>query len=154
MAARDLGEPPSSQPAEPPLVLAVDDNRQILAGLARLYGDRYRLLLCSSGESALAALSDDVCAVILDVRMAGMDGFATCAAIRSKNPDVPVIFYSAYKDCPDPYRLINESRPFAYITKGDDLSQLSQALHLAVRLQRAILDDRRRAGQPLAQSID
>jgi response regulator RpfG family c-di-GMP phosphodiesterase len=129
--------------AELPTVIAVDDDRDILRGIEGLFGKRYNLLLCQHGADALAALSDEICAVILDVRMAGMDGFAVCEKIRASHPNLPVIFYSAYQDSKDPYRIINDFRPFAYITKGDSIQKLVEAVDLAVRLQWSILNNQR-----------
>jgi CheY-like chemotaxis protein len=129
--------------SEQPQVIVVDDDRDILRGLSGLFGGRYNLLLCQNGPDALAALGEETCAVILDVRMAGMDGFAVCEKIRESYPNLPVIFYSAYQDSKDPYRIINDFRPFAYITKGDSISKLVQAVDLAVRLQWSIITNER-----------
>lgn len=129
--------------ADLPTVIAVDDDRDILRGLEGLFGKRYNLVLCQNGPDALAALSGETCAVILDVRMAGMDGFAVCEKIRALHPNLPVIFYSAYQDSKDPYRIINDFRPFAYITKGDSIQKLVEAVDLAVRLQWSILTNQR-----------
>lgn len=128
---------------EQPTIVAVDDDRDILRGISGLFGKRYNLVLCHNGPDALAALHDEICAVILDVRMAGMDGFAVCEKIRSSYPNMPVIFYSAYQDSKDPYRIINDFRPFAYITKGDSIQKLVDAVDLAVRLQWSILANQR-----------
>jgi len=54
-----------------------------------------------------------------------------------------VIFYSAYQDSKDPYRIINDFRPFAYITKGESIQKLVEAVDLAVRLQWSILTNQR-----------
>ncbi len=129
--------------ADRPTIVAVDDDRDILRGLEGLFSDRYNLVLCSSGREALSAMNEEICAIILDVRMAGMDGFAVCEWLRARYPNLPVIFYSAYQDSKDPYRIINQYRPFAYITKGDDISKLTDAVHLAVRLQWSILTNQR-----------
>lgn len=136
-------ERPRKDGSERPTIVAVDDDRDILRGFEGLFSDRYNLVLCSSGREALAALNEEICAIILDVRMAGMDGFAVCEWIRVRYPSVPVIFYSAYQDSKDPYRIINQYRPFAYITKGDNVSKLTEAVHLAVRLQWSILTNQR-----------
>lgn len=128
---------------EQPMVIIVDDDRDILRGLSGLFARRYNLVLCQNGPDALSALSEETCAVILDVRMAGMDGFVVCEKIRESYPNLPVIFYSAYQDSKDPYRIINDFRPFAYITKGDSIQKLVQAVDLAVRLQWSILTNQR-----------
>lgn len=142
-SSRANSSSPEKAASEKPTVIVVDDDRDILRGLSGLFARRYNLVLCPNGPEALAALNDETCAVILDVRMAGMDGFAVCEKIRESNPNLPVIFYSAYQDSKDPYRIINDFRPFAYITKGDSIQKLVQAVDLAVRLQWSIITNER-----------
>ena len=142
-SASKAGSSSDKTSTEQPMVIIVDDDRDILRGLSGLFARRYNLVLCQNGPDALAALADETCAVILDVRMAGMDGFVVCEKIRESYPNLPVIFYSAYQDSKDPYRIINDFRPFAYITKGDSIQKLVQAVDLAVRLQWSILTNQR-----------
>ncbi len=142
-SASKAGSSSDKAHTEQPMVIIVDDDRDILRGLQGLFARRYNLVLCQNGPDALAALADETCAVILDVRMAGMDGFMVCEKIRESYPNLPVIFYSAYQDSKDPYRIINDFRPFAYITKGDSIQKLVQAVDLAVRLQWSILTNQR-----------
>jgi CheY-like chemotaxis protein len=126
-----------------PAILVVDDDEGMRASLGLLLGDLYELTLCASGPEGVAAMHDDVCAVILDVKMKGQDGFWACDRIREKHPDVPVIFYSAYQDAKDPYRIINEHRPFAYLPKGSDASRLLKTIEHAVKLYSIALRSRR-----------
>jgi DNA-binding NarL/FixJ family response regulator len=52
-----------------------------------------RVSVAASGEEALASLADTLPdAVLLDVMMPGIDGFATCGKIREAYEDLPVIF--------------------------------------------------------------
>ena len=52
-----------------------------------------RVSLAASGDEALASLADALPdAVLLDVMMPGIDGFATCGKIREAYEDLPVIF--------------------------------------------------------------
>jgi DNA-binding NtrC family response regulator len=95
---------------------------------------RYRVLLVDSAEGAVAAVSEDIHAVVLDIKMKGHDGFWACSEMRKLCPGMPVIFYSAYQDLKDPYRLINEHYPIGYITKGGDTTMLLDAIDTAVKL--------------------
>lgn len=86
-------------------MLVVDDdriNRRILAGM--LTPEGYRLAEAASGEEALARYAEfmpDI--VLLDVVMAGIDGLATCRALKEKygKTCAPVIFITARQDTED-----------------------------------------------------
>ena len=121
----------------------------MLESLEFVLHDRYALTLCSSAEQGVAAIDDEVCAVILDVKMSVRDGFWACNEMRKKVPDLPVIFYSGYQNVKDPFQVINEHRPFGYVVKGDDVSTLLEMLEVAVMLQATIVANRR-----LIRSLD
>ena len=80
-------------------LLLVDDdriNRKILAEIVR--PDRYIILEAESGEEALETYrreSPDL--VLLDVMLPGIDGFATCRALKAAHGDrcAPILFITA-----------------------------------------------------------
>ncbi len=79
-----------------PRILVVDDDRK-LAGLIRDYltPKGYEVELRHNGPDGLAeALAAPYLAVILDVMMPGMDGFAVLRELR-KTSDVPVLMLTA-----------------------------------------------------------
>ena len=106
------------------VVVIVDDDESIREGLQILLTDSYDLILCGSAQEGVSSVNDDVCAVVLDVKMPGQDGFWACTEIHKKVPDIPVIFYSAYQGVKDPYRIINDHYPFGYMAKGGDIGEL------------------------------
>lgn len=124
-------------------VVIIDDDPSIRASLEFLLGDRYQIAACSSASEGLNALNDEVCAIVLDVKMPGRDGFWACTEIRKKAPDVPVIFYSAYQNLKDPYAVINDHHPFGYVAKDGDVQQLLDVLAAAVEIQAAIVENRK-----------
>jgi CheY-like chemotaxis protein len=83
-------------------VLLVDDEPKNLFALSALLEDLGARIHCAeSGEDALRqVLKRDFAAILLDVRMPGIDGFETAAAIRSleRSRRVPIIFLSAQGD--------------------------------------------------------
>jgi CheY-like chemotaxis protein len=83
-------------------VLLVDDEPKNLFALSALLEDLgARIHTASSGEEALRqVLRRSFAAILLDVRMPGIDGFETAAAIRSleRTRRVPIIFLSAQRD--------------------------------------------------------
>jgi serine phosphatase RsbU (regulator of sigma subunit)/CheY-like chemotaxis protein/anti-sigma regulatory factor (Ser/Thr protein kinase) len=83
----------------PGTILLVDDHRESLTALrAVLEPLGEPLVLAESGEQALRALLHIECSLILlDVRMAGMDGLQTARIIRSRpgTRHIPIIFMTA-----------------------------------------------------------
>ena len=75
-------------------VLVVDDHPDTLRLLARELTEAGLAVRCaSSGEQAIAevaAARPD--AVLLDVRMGGIDGFETCRRLREGDADLPIVF--------------------------------------------------------------
>jgi CheY-like chemotaxis protein len=81
-------------------VLLVDDEPKNLFALSALLEDLGARIHCAqSGEEALRqVLKHEFAAILLDVRMPGIDGFETAAAIRSleRFRRVPILFLSAH----------------------------------------------------------
>ena len=100
------------------------------AALARLVGE-------PGDDGAVESLVHHIrkqpfAVVVLDVKMRGHDGFWACDEIRKKNPLIPIIFFSAFQDAKNPYDIINDHRPFAYIMKDGEPSRLLSAIGNAV----------------------
>ena len=83
-------------------ILLVDDKPQNLVALEAVLEELGQdLVKANSGPEALRhVLSDEFAAILLDVRMPGMDGFETATLIRQrdKSRHTPIIFLTAYKD--------------------------------------------------------
>lgn len=81
-------------------LLLVDDEPKNLRALSALLEDMGAEVHCAqSGDDALRqVLKRDFAAILMDVRMPGLDGFETAAAIRSveRSRRTPIIFLSAH----------------------------------------------------------
>lgn len=78
-------------------LLLVDDSPEDLRLLRGVLVGAFDILTAEGGEQAMqlcAAHKVDV--VLLDVDMPGMDGYATCRALRAQYPTVNVMFLSAH----------------------------------------------------------
>ncbi|MGC9193938.1 MAG: sigma-54-dependent transcriptional regulator [Syntrophobacteraceae bacterium] len=106
-----------SSPAKP-IVLVVDDDRDILAVLeARLSSIDYRVLTASGGEEALELLkSESVDLMITDVKMPGMGGMDLFSAAHQIHPGLPVMFLTAYGTIPDAVKAM-KAGAVEYLTK-------------------------------------
>ncbi len=115
-----------------PIVLIIDDDKNVREALRLILGKKYNLILCSSGWEGIEKVNTQVHAVVLDIKMEGKNGFETFIEIKEKSAYLPVIFHSAYQDLKNPYEIMNDYRPFGYVVKGDDGKQLLTTLESAV----------------------
>ena len=83
-------------------LLLVEDDKAAGFALSELLGDLgAKVVLAESGEDALRmVLKHQFAAILLDVRLPGMDGYEVAAAIRSleRSRRTPIIFMSAEDD--------------------------------------------------------
>ena len=94
-------------------ILIVDDDPDIRRVLTLLMRDSYEVAQAEDGAAALRHLKaqPDTDLVVLDVMMPGMDGFETCAQMRTFS-NVPILFLTAKSAEEDLLR--------AYAGGGDD----------------------------------
>src|SRR5688500_3431070 len=85
---------------EIPTILIVDDDVTNLLALERILERPDRIVIkARSGDEALRCLLlQDVAVLLLDIRMAEMDGYETAALIRKreKTHSLPIIFLTAF----------------------------------------------------------
>lgn len=79
-------------------ILVVDDEKSVRDSLKMILEyERYNVRFAENGEQALQKLlSPDVQLVLLDVKMAGMDGLEVLQQIRDRNQQLPVIMISGH----------------------------------------------------------
>jgi signal transduction histidine kinase/YesN/AraC family two-component response regulator/HPt (histidine-containing phosphotransfer) domain-containing protein len=135
--------PESSLISSQPTVMVIDDDENIRETLQLALKGLFHVITCASGDEGIEALSPNVSAVVLDIKMKGKDGFETYAEIRQKYSNLPIIFHSAYQDVRDPIDILNTFRPFGYVFKGSDLGQLTDTLHNAVDYSRIRCENER-----------
>ena len=116
-------------------VLVVDDNganRALAQGT--LDDEGIRVVLATNGEEAIAAFERELpdC-ILLDIRMAGMDGIAVCERIRKlpNGAEVAIVFVTAQRDV--------ETFDRAVLAGGDDfLTKPFRPQELVVRVRTAL----------------
>ena len=92
-------------------ILCVDDERNVLRALERLFlDDDYEILTASSGEEGLELLNaaPQVQVVISDFRMPGMNGVDFLKQVFETHPDTIRIVLSGYADTAAVVAAINE----------------------------------------------
>ncbi|WP_184235713.1 putative bifunctional diguanylate cyclase/phosphodiesterase [Massilia timonae] len=84
-----------------PAVLLVNDDPGALFALRSVLGDLDAdLVTASSGEQALLRLlKQDFCVILMDVKMAGLDGFETARLVRARprSRATPIVFLTSHR---------------------------------------------------------
>ncbi len=129
-------DPPMSDRHEP-RVLIVDDEPNLRESLREYLAlEGFTCSLAEDGPSALQALSREVFdAVVLDLRLPGMDGLAVLEALRAQGPNLPVIMMSAHGQIPDAVGAMR-------LGAVDFLVKPFNPEELSVRLERAVSEGR------------
>ena len=101
-----------------PRVLIVDDERSILDTLQILLrGKGFEVAAAQSGREALERLEEFSPDVILsDIRMPGVSGLDLLAAVRERDPEVPVILMTAQASLQSAVQAVNQGA-FYYLQK-------------------------------------
>lgn len=112
---------------EPVRILCVDDERNVLRALERLFLDEdYELLTAPSGAEGLEILDREapVQIVISDYRMPGLNGVEFLREVRRRRPETVRIVLSGYADTAAVVAAINDGQIYKFIPKpwnDDDL---------------------------------
>ncbi len=143
-------------------ILLVDDNPtnlQLLFGTLKGLG--HKLLVAKSGEDALKVAQwahPDL--ILLDIMMAGIDGFETCAKLKEdpQTEEIAVIFLSALDDTEDKIKGLSLGA-VDYIAKPFQAEEVIARVetHLTIARLRTELAERNRqleaANQPILDSV-
>jgi signal transduction histidine kinase len=99
-------------------ILVVDDERENLMALRRVFRKDYEIHMAGSGPEALAMLGGvEVSCVISDQRMPEMTGVELLTQVRSRRPDVVRMILTGYTDVEDIIASINSGHIYRFITK-------------------------------------
>jgi DNA-binding NtrC family response regulator len=130
-------------------VLIVDDEYSMRDSLCHwLARDAYRTGTARNGKEALQRLQESRWdAVLLDIRMPGMDGIELQRRMRRLDPELVVIMITAYASVATAVRALKDGA-FDYLTKPIDPMELSRLLGRAIGPRR-LAPERARYGRPL-----
>ena len=116
--------------AKKPIILAVDDDAQVLAAIARdlrqEFSQDYRILRVNSGPEALATIKElhekeePLALILADQRMPELEGVELLTASREFFPDAKRVLLTAYADTEAAVRAINSARLDHYLMKPWD----------------------------------
>ena len=112
-------------------ILIVDDHPVVRAGLSSMLGTQPELQVvgsASSGEEAINMIQrDKPDVVLLDLRMAGMNGVDTLLAIKRTDPGIRVIILTSYETDEDIYRAVQAGAE-GYLLKDTSLREMAEAI--------------------------
>ena len=119
-------------------ILIVEDEKPLSAAICRmLEQEHYSVDAAYTGPDGLdSALSGIYDAIILDVMLPGMDGFAILDALRRGGIDVPVLMLTARGSLDDRVRGLNMGADY-YLPKPFERSELMACLNAITRRKSA-----------------
>jgi CheY-like chemotaxis protein len=113
-------------------ILIVDDEQLVLdVGCAILKQLGYPFLTALDGQSALdivASHRQELCCIILDYAMPGMDGRECLKALRRIAPELKVLLSSGYKEEQAAAMFLPDEKPDAFIQKPFLVDGLSRKI--------------------------
>jgi len=130
-------------------ILLVDDDNAVLEALSALFEEEYDVIVASSGEESIERVETvgEIAAVIMDIKMLGMDGITAAREIRRRATDIPVIFHTGYPGDYIEDEIDAHERPFDYVKKADPVSKLTRSVRNAVEAYQSRRDIKILTGQ-------
>ncbi|MBI3409267.1 MAG: sigma-54-dependent Fis family transcriptional regulator [Planctomycetes bacterium] len=121
-------------------ILVIDDEEAVCWTLQRaLSAEGHQVAVAATAEAGLSqAEKQRPDAVILDVRLPGLDGLSALGRLREVSKDAPVIVITAFGNLSTAVRAV-EGGAFDYLAKPFDLEQALETVRRA--LQRRALQD-------------
>ena len=115
-------------------ILIVDDEEAVCWALERAFRQEgYNVRVAASAEEAFVQAQEQrPDAVILDVRLPGMDGLSALAKLRELTQDAPVIVVTAFGNLSTAVRAV-EGGAFDYLAKPFDLHQALEVVARALQ---------------------
>lgn len=126
-------------PAEPELVLVVEDDRALAVGLdLNLTAEGFRVLVARDGDAGLRlALAERPDLIVLDLMLPCLDGFELLRQLRRNGETMPVIILSARGEEQEKVRGLNLGAD-DYVTKPFGLAELVARIHATLRRERRL----------------
>src|SRR2546427_1357502 len=119
-----------------PRVLIVDDDAALLQALPETLRLRMRQVTVDTADSAAAALdriaAREYDAIVIDIKMPGMDGLTLLAEIRGRQPDTPVLMVTGHGEHALAIQALRGGA-YDFIQKPIDRDHFVAALYRAIR---------------------
>src|SRR5947209_301598 len=117
-------------------VLIVDDDPALLQALPQALRLRMHGVTVETAESAVVALDRIAArpydAIVIDIKMPGMDGLALLAQIHARQPDTPILMITGHGEYDLAVRALRGGA-YDFIEKPIDRDHVVAAIHRAIR---------------------
>lgn len=125
-------------------VLCVDDEPQVLQGLALHLRRSYEVALATSGQDGLDAVAEQgpFGVVLSDMRMPTMNGATFLGKVRQAAPDTTRMLLTGHTDLDAAIASVNEGQIFRFLTKPCPPAQLLLAFEAAAEQHRLVTAER------------
>jgi C4-dicarboxylate-specific signal transduction histidine kinase len=126
-------------PSDLPAVLYVDDDALNLRVFEANFGQRFRIIRCSTPAEALTMLEqkrNEIGVVLSDQRMPGMTGVELLERARTLAPDAKRMLVTAYSDMQAVIDAVNRGQVSRYFVKPWDRAEVQAALEDGLRIAR------------------
>jgi len=142
-------------PQDLPRVLCVDDDSNLLDGLARSLRGHYKVETATEATVALESLKtvEPYSVVISDQRMPRMDGVTFLSHIRAQAPGTVRVLLTGQADMESAIAAVNEGNIFRFLTKPCSTTVLLKALSACMEQHRLIVAEKVLLEQTLRGSI-
>jgi DNA-binding NtrC family response regulator len=115
-----------------PLILAIDDEPDMLETYRSILKKKYQVITASSGEQAFKAVeTEPLSLVLLDIRMPRQDGIQVLKKIKEMDPNLDIIMVTASKDVASAVEAMKLGA-FDYVTKPFDVKELQALIEKAL----------------------
>ncbi|PWU04751.1 MAG: hypothetical protein C5B51_16175 [Terriglobia bacterium] len=155
-ARQGAGESLTMETPAKPRVLFVDDEPDLLAGLARtLRSELFEITTATNAAAALELLhnSGPFAVIVSDLRMPEMDGVTLLRSARLQAPDAVRILFTGRLDMERAVAAVNEGEIFRFLTKPCPRITMALTLKSAIEQHRLITAERVLLEQTLHGSI-
>ena len=113
-------------------LLIVDDDQLIRKSLeltlSRQEGITIAATACDGAEAVDICKNNEIDAVLMDIRMPGMDGIAATKLIKSRYPHIRIMMLTTFDDRPNIQQALSAGAD-GYLLKTDKIAGIAKALH-------------------------
>lgn len=141
---------------ERPVLLIVEDNRDVMTFLEKLLQEDYVLMTASNGQMGLEMAIREIPDIIIsDVMMPGLDGFELCQQLKSdsRTSHIPIVLLTAKATDADRIEGLRTGAD-AYLMKPFNAEELALRLHNLFQLRKRIQDQLQTEGGTSSTSAE
>jgi len=140
-------------PGDPPTLLIVDDEENVVRSLRRLFrGEDVQLRVATDPADALALLGEEpVTVVISDQRMPGMSGIEFLKRVRERSPATMRIMLTGFLDVGAAEQAVNAAEVYRFFLKPWNDDDLRITVRSAIRQYRLREENERLQAETMAQ---